>query len=272
MEDHFALVVTGLSYSYPENPGVLRDVSLRVRPGERVGLVGPNGAGKTTLFLLLCGVLKPDEGEIVLFNEPLMHGHFRSEIGMVFQSSDDQLFSPSVRDDIAFGPQNLGLSRQEVAARVEEALSTTGVSELADRPPHHLSGGEKRMVAIAGVLAMHPKLLIYDEPNANLDMRSRRRLISFLEESKETILVASHDLELILEVCDRVVLMDDGSVVANGEPRALMSDAALMEAHGLERPHSLVPHAEPHHGLPEGSTYASSAGVSTVKHRLDAVS
>jgi len=243
-----ALIVSGLCFSYPDNPSVLQDVSLRVLPGERVGLIGPNGAGKTTFFLLVCGVLKPDAGEITLFGEPMVQADFRPEIGLVFQNPDDQLFCPSVRDDVAFGPQNLGLSKEEVGTRVKEALSMTGTLELADRPPHHLSGGEKRMVSISGVLAMRPRLVIYDEPNANLDIRSRRRLVRFLQASEETILIASHDLELVLEVCERVVLMEEGRIVVNGNPREVMGDVELMEAHGLERPHSLVPHAEPHRG------------------------
>ncbi|RLC89865.1 MAG: ABC transporter ATP-binding protein [Chloroflexi bacterium] len=243
-----ALVVSDLSFSYPDKSDVLRDVSLEILPGERVGLIGPNGAGKTTLFLAICGVLKPNAGEIVLFGKPVTNGNFRPEIGMVFQNSDDQLFCPSTRDDVAFGPQNLGLSKEDVAARVTESLTTTGALELADRPPHHLSGGEKRMVSIAGVLAMRPRMVVYDEPNASLDIRSRRRLIRFLQTSHETFLIASHDLELVLEVCDRVVLMDEGRIVANGNPRETMCDAALMEAHGLEKPHSLIPHMEPHHG------------------------
>jgi len=243
-----ALAVSRLSFSYPDKPDVLQDISLEVMPGERVGLIGPNGAGKTTFFLLICGVLRPDAGEILLFGEPMAHGDFRPEIGMVFQNSNDQLFCPSVWDDVAFGPQNLGLPREEVKARATEALSTAGVLELADRPPHHLSGGEKRMVSIAGVLAMRPQLLIYDEPSASLDIRSRRRLIRFLQASGEAILIASHDLELVLEVCERVVLLDEGRMIANGDPRETMCDAELMEAHGLERPHSLIPHLEPHHG------------------------
>ncbi len=248
-----ALSISRLSFSYPDKPDVLRDVRLEIMPGERIGLIGPNGAGKTTLFLTICGVLKPDAGEITLFGEPMKHRDFRPEIGMVFQNSDDQLFCPSVRDDVAFGPQNLGFPKEEVAARATEALSTTGVLALADRAPHHLSGGEKRMVSIAGVLAMRPRLVIYDEPNANLDIRSRRRLIRFLQASEETLLIASHDLELILEVCNRVILMDEGRIVTDGNPRRLMSDVALMEAHGLEKPHSLVPHTEPHHGKAGGN-------------------
>ena len=242
-----ALRITSLSFSYPDKPDVLRDVSLQAGPGEKLGLIGPNGAGKTTLFLLACGVLRPGAGEIALFGQAVVPGRFRAEIGMVFQDPDDQLFCPSVRDDVAFGPRNLGLDDRSVNARVAKALAIAGVQELVDRAPHHLSGGEKRMVSIAGALAMQPRLLIYDEPSASLDIRSRRRLIRFLQASDETILIASHDLELILEVCDRVVLMDEGRVVATGRPQVLMADTALMESHGLEKPHSLIPHVEPHH-------------------------
>lgn len=242
-----ALAVSNLRFSYPDQLAVLQGIDLEIGIGERVGLVGPNGAGKTTFFLLACGVLKPSEGEVTLFDEPVEYGGFHSEVGLVFQNPDDQLFCPSVRDDVAFGPQNLGLTKEDVEARVRKALATTGTKELVDRPPHHLSGGEKRMVSIAGVLAMRPRLVIYDEPSANLDMRSRRRLIQFLQRADETILIASHDLELILEVCDRVLLMDEGRIVADDDPERVMRDAALMEAHGLERPHSLVPHVKPHH-------------------------
>jgi len=230
------LEVSGLSFSYPDTPDVLRGINLQVWPGERVGFIGPNGAGKTTFFLLVCGVLRPEAGEILLFGRPVAPGEFRPEVGMVFQDPDDQLFCPSVRDDVAFGPLNLGLPKEEVEARVREALSITGVPDLADRPPHHLSEGEKRLVSIAGVLAMRPKLVIYDEPTSNLDIRYRRRLIRFLQSSDETLLIASHDLEFILEVCDRVVLMDEGRIVANGKPREVMGNVELMEAHGAPLP------------------------------------
>jgi len=242
-----ALTVSGLCFSYPDKPDVLRDVSLRVMPGERIGLIGPNGSGKTTLFLQICGVLKPSAGEIVVLDKPVLNGDFRSDIGLVFQNPDDQLFCPSVWDDVAFGPQNMGLSKNEVEARVKEALSITGAAELAHRPAHHLSEGEKRMVSIADVLAMQPELLIYDEPSANLDLRSRRRLIRLLQAPGETTLIASHDLELILEVCTRAVLIDDGRIITDGNPSEIMSDEKLMEAHGQEKPHSLVPHQIPHH-------------------------
>ncbi len=241
------LTVDSVCFSYPGQPPVLDGVSLTVVSGERVGLIGPNGAGKTSLFLIICGVLKANAGAVTLLGEAMQYGDFRPEIGFVFQNPDDQLFSPTVRDDVAFGPQNMGLTDDVVEARVAAALETTGTTELADRAPHHLSGGEKRMVSIATTLAMEPVLMIYDEPDANLDSRSRRRLIRFLQASVQPIMVASHDLELILEVCTRVLLLDDGQIVANGEPRSIMGNAALMEAHGLEKPHSLVPHVEPHH-------------------------
>jgi len=240
------LTISGLCFSYPDRPDVLHDISIEVMSGERVGLVGPNGSGKTTLFLVICGVLKPSAGEVVVTGNSVVNGEFRPEIGMVFQNPDDQLFCPSVWDDVAFGPRNMGLAKDEVKERVTEALSIVGVQELADRPAHHLSGGEKRMVSIAGVLAMHPPLILYDEPSASLDIRSRRRLIRLLQASKETILVATHDLELVLEVCDRVILIDEGRIVAGGKPRVVMGDDKLMQTHGQEKPHSLVPHPTPH--------------------------
>jgi len=240
------LTISGLCFSYPDRPDVLHDISIEVMSGERVGLVGPNGSGKTTLFLVICGVLKPSAGEVVVTGNSVVNGEFRPEIGMVFQNPDDQLFCPSVWDDVAFGPRNMGLAKDEVKERVTEALAIVGVEELADRPAHHLSGGEKRMVSIAGVLAMHPPLILYDEPSASLDIRSRRRLIRLLQASKETILVATHDLELVLEVCDRVILIDEGRIVAGGKPRVVMGDDKLMQTHGQEKPHSLVPHPTPH--------------------------
>lgn len=239
-----ALEVSGLRYSYPDGPEVLCGVDLSVRIGERVGLIGPNGTGKTTLFLAACGVLEPHAGTVQLFDTTITAGNFYPEIGVVFQNPDDQLFSPSVRDDVAFGPANMGLSADEVAARVREALSVTGTTELADRAPHHLSGGEKRMVSIAGVLAMHPRLVIYDEPTASLDIRARRRLVHFLQTSTQTMLLASHDLEFVLEVCDRVIVFDHGQAVTHGTPHTIMARQDLMDASGLETPPSLLARGE----------------------------
>ncbi len=243
-----AIKVSQLGFSYPNQLEVLQDINLTINSGERVGLIGPNGAGKSTLFLSICGILKPTAGEILLFGKPVVMGEFRPEIGLVFQNPNDQLFCPSVWDDVAFGPENMGLSETEIEHQVQEALAVTGIQKLAERVPHHLSGGEKCMVAIAGVLAMRPKLILYDEPSANLDMRSRRRLINFLQTSQETRLISSHDLELIIEVCDRVLLLDQGKLFADGNPREVMKDKRLMEAHGLEQPLSLV---TPESGLPQ---------------------
>jgi cobalt/nickel transport system ATP-binding protein len=242
-----AIATQSLSFSYPDQPDVLCDISLEIGDGERVGVIGHNGCGKTTLFMLLCGVLAPRYGDIQLFGKPLKAGQFRPEVGLLFQDPDDQLFSASVWDDIAFGPQNMGLSAEEVEARVTHAAEMTGIEHLLKRLPHHLSGGEKQMVAIAGLLAMMPRIILYDEPTANLDLRTRRRLIRFLQNSSETMLVSTHDLEFVLEVCDRVLLIDDGCIIADGHPKEVMDDQELMEAHGLEKPHSLIPHVEPHH-------------------------
>lgn len=247
-EPSVAIAIHDLTFAYPRCDAILQQLHLTINTGERVGVIGPNGAGKTTLFMALCGVLKPTAGTVTVFGEPIIPGTFRSDIGMVFQNPDDQLFAASVKDDVAFGPENMGLSPEEVEARVREALDLTGMADRVNRSPHHLSGGEKRMVAIAGVIAMLPRLVLYDEPSANLDMRARRRLIQFLQNSHETMMISSHDLEFILEVCDRVVLLDKGAIVADGNPHKVMGDEALMLAHGLEKPHSLMPHADPHHG------------------------
>ncbi|WP_028575802.1 energy-coupling factor ABC transporter ATP-binding protein [Desulfonatronovibrio hydrogenovorans] len=241
-----ALTISGLSFSYQEKIPALENIELEVHPGERLGIIGPNGAGKTTLFLMICGLLKPETGRIVLLNEPVESGRFNPSAAMVFQKSDDQLFCPSVWDDVAFGPENMGLEPEEIKERTTRALAAVGGLELAQRPVHHLSEGEKRMVSIAGVLAMHPRLIIYDEPSASLDIRSRRRLISILKESVQTSIIASHDLELILEVCTRVIIMDRGMIMADGDPVEIMGNEQLMLAHGQEKPHSLIPHQVNH--------------------------
>ena len=235
-----ALTITGVHFAYSTQSVALNDINVQIAAGERIGLIGPNGSGKTTLFLTICGILKPTAGEVHLFGKPVKVSGFRPEIGFVFQNPNDQLFCPSVEEDVAFGPTNMGLPQDEITARVAAVMETTGVSHLAQRAPHHLSGGEKRMVAIAGVLAMHPRLIIYDEPEANLDSVARRRLIHFLQASHETLILSSHDLEFVLEVCSRVIMIHKGQIVADGVPRDVMGDAALMEQYGLERPYSLM--------------------------------
>lgn len=235
-----AIALKDIGFSYGQERAILADVNLDISASETVGLIGANGAGKTTLFLTVCGILKPTYGEVKLFERAIEAGEFNPEIGLVFQNPDDQLFCPTVRDDIAFGLENIELSAPEVEARINAALSLTGVTHLADRISHQLSGGEKCMVAIAAVLAMLPQIVLYDEPSANLDLRARRRLINFLNSSHETTVISSHDLELIVEVCDRVVMLNQGRVVADGCPEEIMSNKDLMESNGLEVPHSLT--------------------------------
>lgn len=250
-QDREVLTVEALRFSYPEGPEVLHGIDLRVCKGERVALAGPNGSGKTTLFLLLCGVSRPATGSIAAAGRVIKPGRFNPQIAYLFQSPDDQLFSATVFDDVAFGPLNMDLPRQEVRQRVAEALRRVGAEGLAERPPHHLSGGEKRLAAMATVLAMSPEIILLDEPTSNLDSRNRRQVIQILNEAPQTILVASHDLEFLLETCQRVFLLDGGHVVADGPIRHVLADEALLHAHGLEKPHSLVPHS--HHG-PDQST------------------
>ena len=235
-----SLGINNLCFNYNTKRVALTDVNLKIATGEKVGLIGANGAGKTTLFMSICGILTPSYGSVEILDKTIVPGEFNPNIGLVFQNPDDQLFCPTVRDDVAFGPENMGLAPAEVKERVETALSLTGVSHLIDRIPHHLSGGEKCMVAIASVIAMQPQVILYDEPSANLDLKARRRLIRFLQASGETIMVSSHDLELILEVCDRAILLNQGRVIADAPPQEIMSDRILMENNSLEVPHSLT--------------------------------
>jgi cobalt/nickel transport system ATP-binding protein len=221
---------------------VLHGVSFDVEGGQRAAVVGPNGSGKTTLLLLSCGVLKPSGGAVLVDGDPIEAGRFDPRVAYLFQSPDDQLFCPTVFDDVAFGPLNMGLAEEEVRARVGEALETVGAEGLAQRPPHHLSGGEKRLVALATVLSMSPRVLLLDEPTSNLDSRNRRQVINILKRAVQTLLVTSHDLEFLLEICPRVLLIDRGRLNADGPIRRVLADEALLEAHGLEKPHSLVPH------------------------------
>ncbi len=242
-----ALATNDLTFAYPHQSPLLQNLTFTIDCGERVGLIGPNGAGKTTLFLLICGILKANAGDIFVFGEPVQAGTFNPNIGLVFQNPDDQLFCPTVWEDVAFGPENLQLSPSQVKERVEEALTITGTETLAEQVPHHLSGGQKCMVAIATVLSMHPQLILYDEPSANLDLFARRRLIDFLQRSQQTSILSSHDLELILEVCDRVLLLNEGEIIADGNPNEIMGNQSLMEQHRLEKPHSLFHHSQGTH-------------------------
>ena len=232
------LVIENLSFSYPNDHVALREVSLQIRRGEKVALVGPNGAGKSTLMLHLNGILD-GRGQVQVAGLPVTKPNLptiRAKVGLVFQNPDDQLFSPTVFDDVAFGPLHMGLPENEVRARVVRALEQVGMSDYADRLSHHLSVGEKKRVAIATVLSMDPEILILDEPSAGLDPRARRALINQLRELPITMLVSTHDMRMVSELFPRVVIMDEGRIVADGPTDLLMNDTALLEAHGLERP------------------------------------
>jgi len=236
LADLRAIAVHNLCFSYPDQVDVLQNLSLTIQPGERVGIIGENGCGKTTLFSLLSGIRSPSQGSIELFGHPLHAGHFCPEIGLVFQNPDDQLFSASVWEDVAFGATNMGLDPEVVEQRVREALSLTDIVSLAQRPPHHLSGGQKKRVAIAAVLAMQPQILLLDEPTAQLDPRSRRQLMQLLHRLPQTQLVATHDLDLALELCDRTIVLNQGQIVYDGDTQTVLSNSTFLEHHALELP------------------------------------
>jgi cobalt/nickel transport system ATP-binding protein len=229
--------VQDLSFAYPDGHVALARVSLSVAEGEKVALVGPNGAGKSTLMLQLNGILRPMTGAVRVLSLEVRDGNLprvRSAVGLVFQDPDDQLFSPTVFDDVAFGPIYQRLPPAEVSARVQQALEAVQMGHMARRISHHLSTGEKKRIAIATVLAMSPAILVLDEPSAGLDPRSRRGLIQLLRELPQTMLVATHDLRLVAELLPRTIVMDEGAVVADGPTTQILADEALLAAHGLE--------------------------------------
>ena len=240
--------VQDLFYAYPDGTEALRGVSFRIEYGSAVALVGANGAGKSTLLLHLNGYLPTTRGAVRIGDTSVTRetaALVRRAVGMVFQDPDDQLFMPTVAEDVAFGPLNAGLTPEQVEDRVSSALERVGMTHVRGRPPYRLSAGEKRAVAIASVLALSPDVLVMDEPSANLDPRARRRLIELLLSFEHTRLIATHDLELVVEVCSRVIVLDGGRVVADGPTRDILNDEALMLAHGLERPH-ILRHSHPH--------------------------
>ncbi len=236
---HHLVAFEDVTFAYPDGTAALRGVSFRIHHGESVGLVGANGAGKSTLLLHLPGILLPSSGHVRVGDWPVTAKtlpQVRRSLGMVFQDPDDQLFMPTVGDDVAFGPLNLGLPSDEVEARVAGALERVGATHLRQRPPYKLSGGEKRAAAIASVLSMSPDILVMDEPSANLDPASRRRLIALLRSFEHTKIVATHDLDLVQDVCTRTIVLRDGRVAADGPTAEVLGDDALLGGCHLERP------------------------------------
>ncbi|MFE9398761.1 energy-coupling factor ABC transporter ATP-binding protein [Streptomyces flavidovirens] len=239
-----SLEVSGLAYAYPDGHQALFGVDLNVARGERVALLGPNGAGKTTLVLHLNGILTAGAGSVTVAGLPVGKRHLaeiRRRVGIVFQDPDDQLFMPTVREDVAFGPAAAGMRGAELEACVTAALERVGMAEYADRPPHHLSFGQRRRVAVATVLAMEPEILVLDEPSSNLDPASRRELADILRSLDVTVLMVTHDLPYALELCPRSVILSGGVIVADGRTQELLSDEAVMREHRLELPFGFDP-------------------------------
>lgn len=231
-----------ISYTYPDGNRALANVSVDIGEGSTVAVVGANGAGKSTLLSLLVGILEPAGGEIEIAGIPMKKERLeeiRRKVGFVFQNPDDQLFMARVYDDIAFGPRNFGHSAEEAAEMADRAVETMNIGHLKHRAPHKLSGGEKRNVAITAVLAMNPEVLLFDEPSSYLDPKSRRNFIRAMETLHHTKFIATHDLDLVLDLCERVIILKNGEVFADGKPMELFLNRELMEESGLEIPLSL---------------------------------
>ncbi|WP_171166745.1 energy-coupling factor ABC transporter ATP-binding protein [Streptomyces sp. I05A-00742] len=243
-----SLEVSGLAFAYPDGHQALYGVDLTIHQGERVALLGPNGAGKTTFVLHLNGILGGGAGTVRVAGLPVAKPHLaevRRRVGVVFQDPDDQLFMPTVREDVAFGPATAGLRGDALDACVRRALERVGMTDFADRPPHHLSYGQRRRVAVATVLAMEPEILVLDEPSSNLDPASRRELADVLRSLDVTVLMVTHDLPYALELCERSVVLSGGVIAADGPTGALLRDEELMRAHRLELPFGFDPRAVP---------------------------
>lgn len=237
------LRINDLSFNYPDGVQALRRISLTVTSGEKVAFVGANGAGKSTLLLHLNGILQGD-GEVYVCSELVCKENLnsvRAAVGLVFQDPDDQLFAPTVMEDVAFGPLYMGLSAEEVRVRVQMALELVGMEEMALRPPHNMSLGEKKRAAMATVLAMRPRILALDEPSSALDARSRKRIIGILKNLPQTVITATHDMALVAEVATRTIVIDQGEVVADLMTEEILHEGSFLEEHGLEIPHLVVP-------------------------------
>ncbi len=239
-----AVAVRDLHYAYPDGTVALNGVTLSIEPGERVAVLGPNGAGKTTLMLHLNGLISAERGSVEIAGLRLdddTTAEIRRRVGLVFQDPDDQLFMPTVADDVAFGPANQGVKGVDLAQRVDAALAAVGMQEVAARPPHHLSLGQRRRVAVATVLSMDPELLVLDEPSSNLDPASRREVAEVLLGLGRTIVMVTHDLPYALQLCPRSVILSEGRIVADGPTGDLLADPALLARHRLELPFGFDP-------------------------------
>ena len=233
---HHYLRFDDVHYRYPNGYEALCGVSFCITHGEKVALVGANGAGKSTLLLHTNGLLIPSQGEVVMGGIKLTRRTVRQSVGLVFQDSDNQLFMPTVEEDVAFGPSNMRLEPEEIRRRVTEALDAVGALHLRGASPFRLSGGQKKRVAIATVLSMEPSVLVMDEPTSNLDPRARRQIIDLIRRFGHTTLIATHDMEMVLDLCDRTIVMKQGRIVADGSTRHVFGDLALLEECGLEQP------------------------------------
>jgi cobalt/nickel transport system ATP-binding protein len=239
---HHIVAVNNLCHVYPDGNTALHDVSFRISHGESVAVIGANGAGKSTLLLHLNGCLSATSGEICIGDTPLTTknlAEIRRTVGMVFQDPDDQLFMPTVFDDVAFGPCNLGMRGLDLEQRVVNALTDVGASHLRNKPPYNLSGGEKKRVAIATVLSMSPDILVMDEPTSGLDPFARRQLISLIKNFSHTRIITSHDLDMVYEVCERTIILNCGIVAADGPTREMFKNGDLLKQCRLEKPLSL---------------------------------
>ncbi len=236
------LNIKNLSFTYEDNNEVLKDISLVAHDGESIGIIGANGIGKSTLMKLLVGLYLNYKGQLEVAGHTMNRknlNHIREHVGYVFQDSDSQLFLSTVEEDVAFGPQNYGLSEEEVEARVKEALEKVHITELRKKHNYKLSGGEKKLAAIATILSMKPDIIIMDEPSIALDPRNRKNLIKILNEINALKLITSHDLDFVMDTCKRVLLLDDGRIIADGKAEDILRDEQLLTSHGLELPLSL---------------------------------
>ncbi len=237
-----AIEIKNFSYEYPDGTVALSNINLSINEGQKVVLIGPNGAGKSTLMLAMAGFAK-GRGDIIVNGfkvEKKNLKKIRTVIGCCFENPDDQLFMPTLFDDVAFGPLNMGLNTEQVKIRVAQALQTVGLEEMAEKPPHHLSAGQKRAAAVATILSMSPKIITLDEPDGSLDPRNRRKLVMLLKNLSQTLIIATCNMNFAAAIGDRAVLVDKGRIITDGDIKEIMSDEKLMTEYGLEMPMSLL--------------------------------